>query len=223
MMGSPATVGDAQEHPRHRVTVGSFRLDRTLVTVDAYNACVRSGACTAAGTEQRGTPGAGPEQNAFCNGPRADRGDHPINCVDWNQATAYCASLGERLPTEEEWEYAARGTDDRTYPWGMDAPSGQLCWNRLQGDDYAHAPGTCVVGAHPSGDSPFGAHDIVGNVWEWTSSAWSTGYDKPADPGAHVVRGGGWRDSKPSELRGANRNGSDTTDRVINLGFRCAR
>ncbi len=224
LMGSPDGVGDRQEHTQHQETVGPFRLDRNLVTVRANNACVHAGACEAPGTEQRGTPGAGPEQNAFCNGAHADRGDQPINCVDIAQATAYCAWVNERLPTEEEWEYAARGPDDRKYPWGAALPSEQqLCWNRLKGEDYAHAPGTCAVGTHQSVDSAFGVHDMVGNLWVWTSTRWSPAYDKPLDPIAHVVRGNGWRDRNPSELRGASRNGSDDTDRVINLGIRCAR
>jgi formylglycine-generating enzyme required for sulfatase activity len=223
LMGSPDNVGAKQEHPQHKVTLNPFQLDRTLVTVNAYDACVRGGSCSPAGNEQRGTPGAGPEQNAFCNGSHPDRGDHPINCVDFSQATAYCASQGERLPTEEEWEYVARGPSDRTYPWGEDAPAGQLCWNRLRGEDYAHAEGTCPVGAHPSGDSPFGIADIVGNVWEWTSSVLTVPYGGQEDNTARVVRGGGWRDSEPSEVRGANRNASNLPDRVVNLGFRCAR
>ena len=222
-MGSPDGAGNPQEHPRHRVTVAPFALDLTLVTVGAYRACVGSGACTAAGTEQHGTPFAGPEQNAFCNGPRTDRDDHPINCVEWSQAVAYCNWAGKRLPSEEEWEYAARGPDDRAYPWGADAPSSRVCWSRVTGDDFAHAKGTCPVGAYPAGDSAFGVHDMVGNVWVWTSSVWSPAFDKPLDPSARVVRGGGWRDSNPSEFRSANRNGSDLPDRVINLGFRCAK
>jgi eukaryotic-like serine/threonine-protein kinase len=223
LMGWPDGVGAAQEHPQHEVSVHAFDLDRTLVTAGAYEACVRSSACAPAGNEQRGTPGAGVEQNAFCNASRADRRDHPVNCVDFSQATAYCAWAGKRLPTEEEWEYAARGSEGRLYPWGSEAPSGQLCWNRLTGQDYAHASGTCPVGAFPAGDSPVGVHDIAGNVWEWTSSVLTPRYGAPGNVGARVVRGGGWRDSNPSEVRGANRNGSDRTDRVVNLGFRCAR
>ncbi len=223
MMGSPDTAGAPREHPRHRVTVSPFQLDLNLVTVSAYAVCVRSAACLPAGSEQRGTPGAGPEQDAFCNGAHPERADHPINCVDWDQAAAYCRWAGRRLPTEEEWEYTAKGPDDRTYPWGSEAPSGQLCWNRLRGGDYLHALGTCPVGAYPSGAAASGAHDVVGNVWEWTASVWSRAYDQPGDTTARVVRGGGWRDSDPSEFRGANRNGSYVTDRVVNLGFRCAR
>lgn len=223
MMGSPASVGEAQEHPQHPVTVAAFRLDQTLITVNAYNECVRAGKCTAAGAEQRGTPGAGRDQDAFCNGAHPERGDHPINCVDFAQASAYCAKVGKRLPTEEEWEYAARSPDDRAYPWGSEAPGPQLCWNRLRGEDYAHALGTCAVGAFPSGDSASGVKDMVGNVWVWTSSSWKPAYDAPADDTARVVRGGGWRDTSPAEFRGANRNGSYVTDRVVNLGFRCAK
>jgi formylglycine-generating enzyme required for sulfatase activity len=223
VMGSPEGVGARQEHPAHTVTVPAFELDATLVTVSAYAACVRSGACTPAGNSQRGTPGASVAEDAFCNGSHPERADDPINCVDWSQAVAYCASVGKRLPTEEEWESAARGPDDRLYPWGQAAPSTQVCWNRLQGEDYAHAGGTCAVGSHPTGDSGFGAHDMVGNVWVWTSTVWIPAYDAPRDPTARVVRGGGWRDADPAVLRGANRNGSDLPDRVINLGFRCAK
>jgi formylglycine-generating enzyme required for sulfatase activity len=222
LMGSAPGVGDPQEHPRHGVSVRAFRLDRALVTVSDYGACVRAGACSPAGTEQRGTPGAGADQDAFCNAERADRASHPINCVDFEQASAYCRWVGERLPTEEEWEWAARGPDDRTYPWGVEAPSAQLCWNRLSGEDYAHALGTCPVGAYPAGDSAQGVHDLVGNVWEWTSSVWTRAYGGPLDASARVVRGGGWRDARAAEFRGANRNGSNLPDRVVNLGFRCA-
>jgi formylglycine-generating enzyme required for sulfatase activity len=221
-MGSPDGIGAPQEHPQHAVTIKTFELDRDLVTVRAYDDCVRAGACSTPGTEQRGAPDSA-EQRAFCNGGHEDRADHPITCVDFRQASSYCAWAGKRLPTEAEWEYAAKSPGGREYPWGETPPSDQLCWKRLGADDYAHAGGTCAVGAYPSGNSAFGAHDMVGNVWVWTSTPFTPAYDKPADPIAHAVRGGGWRDANPSEFRGANRNGSDDTDRVVNLGFRCAR
>jgi formylglycine-generating enzyme required for sulfatase activity len=168
VMGSESIYAD--EKPVHRVTVAAFSMDVTDVTTAAYGACVRAGKCS--------EPGAGD----YCNWGKGDRQNHPINCVDWNQATAYCAYAGKRLPTEEEWEYAARGTDGRTYPWGNEAPSNQLCWNR-----GASKEGTCVVGSHPSGASPFGLQDMAGNVWQWTSSNYCPypgSKDPPAKPGA---------------------------------------
>jgi formylglycine-generating enzyme required for sulfatase activity len=111
-------------------------MDRTEVTVSAYAACVASGKCTPA---YKGGP---------CNAGVAGRESHPINCVYWNQADAYCKAQGLRLPTEEEWEYAATGGDGRTYPWGEAAPSNQLCWGG-EGNDLGkgNRRSTCAVGS----------------------------------------------------------------------------
>jgi hypothetical protein len=117
MMGSDD--GYANEKPVHRVSVAGFAMDVTEVTTAAYTACVRAGRCSAAGTDE------------LCNYGHSDKNNHPINCVDWDQATAYCGSVGKRLPTEEEWEYAARGTDGRKYSWGNEEPGTRACWNRL--------------------------------------------------------------------------------------------
>src|SRR5262249_12710325 len=129
------------------------------------------------------------EISPYCN--RADRGDHPVNCVDWNQAATYCRSSGRRLPTEAEWEYAARGSDGRLYPWGNEPPDarrlnacGRECvafGKRLgreframyDGDDGWET--TSPVGSFPAGASPFGALDMAGNVWEWTAD-WGGSY-----------------------------------------------
>lgn len=189
---------------KHSERVGAFEMDVTEVTVAAYTACVNAGRCTPANTG-----------NDFCNWGKSDRANHPINCVDWDQATAYCAWAGKRLPSEQEWEYAARGTDGRTYPWGETTPGSQLCWDG-EGSDLGkgNRQSTCPVGSYPRGDSPFGLHDMAGNVWEWTSSG---------EGAARVFRGGGWSFDISSLVRATNRVRGTPTDRSLHVGFRCAR
>ena len=176
--------------------VGPYCLDVTEVTVGAYGECVADGKC------------------AKVKG--GERADHPVVNVDWHEATAYCGWAGKRLPTEEEWEWAARGGERGTnYPWGNEAPGRQLCWFRT-GDDRS-APGfgsTCPVGSFPAGNSPAGIMDLAGNVWEWTSST--------ADE-RRVSRGGGWFDDYPGSVSAANRYRSSPGSRGYGLGFRCAR
>jgi formylglycine-generating enzyme required for sulfatase activity len=171
-----------------------FCLDRTEVTVAAYGTC--SG-CTA------------PNTGGACNWGVAGRGDHPINCVDWNQAVAFCASRGARLPTEAEWHLAAAGTDGREYPWGNAPPSDQLCWSGA-----GARTGTCAVGSFPSGRSPYGAEDLSGYVAEWTSTS---------EGASRVFRGGGWDDYDAAGVRTAFRNRGAPASWVSDLGFRCAR
>ena len=209
-MGSPDGVGVSDERPQHPVHVAAFEMDRNEVTVAAYDACVRAGGCT---------PAAGDDVSRFCNEGHADRANHPINCVDWNQAEAFCRWAGKRLPTEEEWEYAARGTEGREWPWGAAPPSvGQLCWNR-----WKTLQGTCAVGSFAASDSPLGLRDMAGNVWEWTSSGYSTDYTHPPDLAPRVNRGGCWYDTNPSYLRSAHRDRNANNEGSDYLGFRCAR
>ena len=194
------TMGDDKTTDKSGdVKVAAFCMDRTEVTVTAYAACVKAGGCTPANT------------GSFCNAGVAGRQNHPINCVDWNQAEAYCQAQGLRLPTEEEWEYAARGTDGRLYPWGNAAPSNQLCWNRS-----GHSNSTCAVGAYPKDRSPFGLVDMAGNVSEWTSSLYS---DSDSN---RVFRGGSGRFGHPSDVRSAARDRFDPSVLYGLLGFRCA-
>lgn len=145
------------EQPIRQVQVDAFWMDETEVTVGAYAACVANGACS--------EPGRG----GSCNWMMAGREDHPVNCVSWFQATEYCTWTGEgtkRLPTEAEWEKAARGTDVRTYPWGdTPAPS---CGHVIM---YERTAGcgmntTWAVGNKPLGVAPDGAQDMAGNVQE---------------------------------------------------------
>jgi formylglycine-generating enzyme required for sulfatase activity len=208
-MGSPDGEGASDERPQHAVRVAAFEMDRHEVTVLAYDACVRAGRCTRA---------PGEDVSRFCNEGHADRALHPINCVDWNQADAFCRWAGKRLPTEEEWEYAARGSAGREWPWGAAPPSAQLCWNR-----WKMLQGTCAVASFPEGDSPLGLQDMAGNVWEWTSSGYSADYGHPPDLAARVNRGGCWYDTDPAYVRAAHRDRNRTTERSDYLGFRCAR
>jgi formylglycine-generating enzyme required for sulfatase activity/serine/threonine protein kinase len=213
--------GDSDEKPVHDVTVATFEMDKTEVTVAAYRACVEARNCT---EPDRYDATGGWKQ--YCNFGRRDRDEHPINCVDWSQVTAYCASAGKRLPTEEEWEYAARGTDARKFPWGSAAPSSQLCWKRYD-LSTSRGEGTCAVGSHGSGNTPQGLEDMAGNVWEWTSSKYcpytDSGHDSKKCAESRVSRGGSWDDVVPSLVRGAFRSRFVPSFRDYYLGFRCAR
>lgn len=205
MMGS--ADGLAAEKPVHRVHVNGFSMDVTEVTVSAYQACVSAGGCTPAATDSK-----------LCNGGKSEKGNHPINCVTWDQATAYCGWAKKRLPTEEEWEYAARGKDGRKYPWGNDAPGDQLCWDR-----WLSGAGTCVVGSYPAGRSPFGLQDMAGNVREWTASGFSEDYTENRTGIARVNRGGSWLGSRAKDVHTAIRIAFPPPHHDNDVGFRCAR
>jgi len=247
-MGSPDGVGDAEEHPQHEVMLSAYCIDRTEVTVKAYAECVAASGCSAAllTVSWIGYPAAAVKRDSrFCN--RDDRPDHPINCVDWNQATAYCAWAGKRLPSEAEWEHAARGSDGRIYPWGNQAPSanrlnacGSECVamaKRERARDFAKMydasdrwETTAPVGRFPDGASPFGALDMAGNVWEWTADR-SGPYTAAAAVDPHgapagafrVLRGGGWINDDVGQVRAAFRHRHEASVRLNHVGFRCAR
>ncbi|MBI4951443.1 MAG: SUMF1/EgtB/PvdO family nonheme iron enzyme [Myxococcales bacterium] len=201
-----ATDGRPDELGAPSGQVAAFCIDDIEVTVAAYRACVDSGACRP------------PTNGQFCNWARPDRDDHPVNCVAWDEADQYCRHVNERLPSEEEWEYAARGVDGRRYPWGDAHPEQQLCWKRLPGE-----LGTCIVGTHPAGDSLFGAHDMAGNVWEWTGSGYSADYSQPRDLSCRVIRGGSWMSDDAADVRAHSRDCGTFGARYDNVGFRCAR
>jgi formylglycine-generating enzyme required for sulfatase activity len=154
--------------------------------VAAYASCVRCGPCSSAATTADWPTipdDVRAKRSVSCNGGRTDRHDHPVNCVDWEQSGVFCRAQGKRLPTDEEWEWAARGEGQgRTYPWGNAAPDLQVCWSGKQERD-----GTCAVGSFPEGDAPGGIHDLAGNVSEWT-----TGYGEAGARGGHNHRGGNW-------------------------------
>lgn len=203
--------------------VEAFSLDRLEVTVEDFAQCVSSEGCP---------PPAPPEgADAQCNWGRADRTKHPMNCIDQSLAQTYCRWLKKRLPTEWEWEWAARGqTRGTAFPWGNEAPDAQLCWKQA---------GTCAVGTHPTGAAPGGLEDLAGNVAEWTS--WQprpapapTSDDAPREDGPRVVyyddaelgatlaRGGGWSSAGEADVR-ADAHPVDPVAAGSAIGFRCAR
>jgi len=193
------------------VTVQPFSLDATEVTVDAYAACVQSGQCTADHLGETTMNGIAFFASPLCNYGVSGRGNHPVNCVDWGQAATYCHAQGKRLPTQEEWEWAARGgAEGRTYPWGNAAPDFQPCWSGI-----TKRASTCPVGSNSSGDAPGGIHDLAGNVWEWTSSNMG--------PDNRVIRGGAWTNTDAQGLTVANTNGAHPPWHTEALGMRCAR
>jgi formylglycine-generating enzyme len=194
------------------VTVQPFCLDLTEVTAAAYGACVRSGGCTADHPGQATPDGKGYGRDTTCNYGVAARAGHPMNCVDWTQSNAFCRARGARLPTEEEWEWAARGGPERRrYPWGDDEPHDQACWS----GGSTEQTGTCTVGSHPAGDARGGIHDLAGNVYEWTSSVFGAF--------SRVYRGGSWNLVDDTLLRSGCRDGITPAYRSGTLGFRCAQ
>lgn len=233
--------GEPDEHPAHRVTVKAFYLDRTEVTNEAYSACVKAKKC-----------GAHYEKSAQLNGFGSDRGfrgpRQPVSAIGWYDAEAYCAFVGHRLPTEAEWERAARGDDGRRYPWGDEEPT------------PAHARyrsgQTADVGSFSQGAGPYGHLDLAGNVWEWVADPYDplayrrhrageghvptcseavaayvelkaegkqgfTGSNPIPTECEYVLRGGAFN-YFPGGLRSTNRVHHEPTARLVMSGFRCA-
>jgi len=219
MMGSD--TGSSDEQPIHQVTVPDFEMTMTEVTVMQYAACVDAGACTAADT------------GSYCNWEVAGREDHPINCVDWYQAVDFCNWAGGRLPSEAEWEYAARSEgQDIIYPWGDETAT---CDYAVMHDDVNNGGcrqnRTWSVCSKPAGNTDQGLCDMAGNVDEWVQDWYHNSYTgAPADGSAwespsgdyRVLRGGSWRNNADG-LRRSTRNRNYPTARNYNHGFRCAR
>jgi formylglycine-generating enzyme required for sulfatase activity len=215
------------DRPAHGVTLTrAFYMDRTEVSVDAWNTCVGAGTCTQRTTHLRKAV----QNNYGCNSEK-DRSSHPANCVDRMQAAAYCAFVKKRLPTEAEWELAARGTDQRPYPWGTTGPTtcAQAVASGMSGG-CGDRKGTSPVGSAREGASPFGALDMAGNVWEWVADDYaaypSVDVTNPLvseSPGSRgVVRGGSW-DYGATALRVTYRLPVPADSGNASIGFRCAK
>lgn len=209
MMGSED--GGSNEQPVHEVCFNEpFWIDQTEVTRVQYQQCVDAGECETT-----------PDSNYYSAEP-----DQPINRVTWFQAEAYCAWRDARLPTEAEWEYAARGPDALVYPWGDEFVSSYVVWSENSGNE------TAPVGSNPAGASWVGALDMSGNVWEWTSTIYED-YPYNAEDGREqdtgdsadvrrVLRGGSFYESTYI-LRAADRYGGNPIVTYDFSGFRCAR
>ena len=236
-VGSEDGDANANEKPVHPVKVASFCLDKTEVTVADYGTCVAAARCS----EPEAYRALRGDFRQACNWRHPEgRQNHPVNCVDFVQATAFCAWAGRRLPTEEEWEYAARaGAEGRKYPWGNTAPDSSrlnACGTECQPNLVAKRffgvtpmypasdgwPETAPVGSFPAGASKHGVLDLAGNVWEWTAT-WYAAYDGSSREDKRVLRGGSWGGGDPRTERATNRFRLEPNARAQFLGFRCAR
>jgi formylglycine-generating enzyme required for sulfatase activity len=190
MMGcSPGdTECDSDEKPAHSETVSLFYMDATEVTQAQY----------------RQAMGTNPSHFSGCE-------NCPVESVDWNQARDYCSRVGKRLPTEAEWEYAARGGTTGARYGDLDA----IAWYSKNSGSKTHPVGQKQPNA-------YGLYDMLGNVYEWTSDGWSDNYNASRSADRRVVRGGSWG-STPRTVRASGRGGGDPSNRFNYVGFRCSR
>jgi formylglycine-generating enzyme required for sulfatase activity len=210
VMGCDVGECEADELPLHRVTISAFSIDRTEVTQGAYEACVAAGTCA----------------EPTCAYDPGTSTDYPVACVRHADAADYCAFVDKRLPTEAEWERAARG-NDRRYPWGNQKPD---C---TRANAFGCAGQAQPVDLHPDGDSPFGAADMAGNVSEYVADFYDPGYyavspaiDPPGPPEDNAptrIRRGGAYSGGDETLATFDRIQVGPNVRADNIGFRCAR
>lgn len=243
--------------PAHKVTLNPYCIDIFEVTSGDYKACSDKGECKRALVrptypKAKGATDKDHERrlDAFaplCNFGKTEKDSHPINCVTWEMANNYCSVRNKRLPTEAEWEFAARGSDGRAFPWGDDPPDqtrmnacGTECtaWEaaaklrltpRMYDADDGFA-GTSPVGTFPAGKTQQGLMDMVGNVWEWTADGFRTytaedavNPSVPEEDGHRVIRGGAFNGGVLAWLNPAYRYHQDVNAAVHAIGFRCAK
>lgn len=209
----------SNDRPRNTRKIARFFLDDKEVTVAQYRECLTSGPCTIPHT---GSMNGQPQK---CNYASAGFDNSPVNCVDLNQANAYCKWKGKRLPTEAEWEYAAIGNSQFKYAFGDAFMADRLCFNKSDTCSVASFGKTYQGTVVASGERGF--YDLNGNVWEWTSSEfcpYMVNQTVFTCGGAkYAVRGASGFDTDPKVLRATVRLGNAPTDWFQNLGFRCAR
>ena len=210
------TLGDDEDSPRREIFLEAFYLDTFEVTLRRYGAFLKS-------TGNQKLPEDWPE------GAIGAVGDLPVVGVDWHHADAYCRWAGKRLPTEAEWEKAAGGGDGRKYPWGNDKPTSDRARFSITSQNSVYRGGVAPVGKYPKGASPFGVHDLAGNVAEWVNDWYSENVSSaethnpkgPETGTAKVLRGGGWYDPA-ARITTTKRMFADPAHRDDATGFRCA-
>ncbi len=215
VMGSDGTQALEDERPSHRVWLDAFSIDLYEVTTAQYAAFL-----TAA---KRAVPW---QWNTV---DLAQHGDRPVVGVDWRDAEAFCTWSGKRLPTEAEWEKAARGTDARLYPWGNQAPTSALA-NFALGARFSYNQVLLPVRSHEAGKSPYGLYHMAGNAYEWVQDWYGTNYYEtspernppgPSQGQFKVLRGGSWSDL-PKYLLTYGRFKLPPETKNSYTGFRCA-
>lgn len=230
---------DDDEYPYFTVRLSTYKIGRYEVTVGEYQKCVEAGACNNNGDEMHYGAIADGSDPIYtdCNLGVVGKENHPMNCVTWYGAKAYCEWLGQRLPTEAEWEKAARGTDGRKYPWGNEPAAScdyAVMFDNHAGGSGCGTGGTMPVGSKKAGKSLYGLYDMGGNVWEWVNDWYGENSymtilaDNPQGPvsgSCRVLRGGAWDGSYGGRLRVSDRSGDGTPGGGYgagHIGFRCA-
>ena len=233
-MGALDANAEDDEKPDHQVTMSAFWMDKLEVTNAMYLLCVQAGACEPPAEFKS------EHHDTYFN--TEEYADFPVIYVTWGDATDYCSWAGKRLPTEAEWEHAARGDDFRNFPWGDERPGAVQANFNYQIRDITR------VGSFPAGASPYGILDMSGNVWEWVSDFYDASYytsaavSNPTGPVAavgyghrHTIRGGSYQDAEKNvrvSARGFS-NGPDPDaadmesveykgESSFKIGFRCA-
>jgi formylglycine-generating enzyme required for sulfatase activity len=229
------SVADSDEKPQHKVYLDAFWIDRNEVTNAQFALCMADGACRPKVYERSAT-------TFIPYAVHPDYQDYPALLYEADVAAAYCQWAGRRLPTEAEWEKAARGTDGRLYPWGevrdCSKANSYACNHDPEGNDptrprcgYSASCRTTRVSAYPEGASPYGVLNMAGNVWEWVADWYSPDYysnsptSNPTGPtqGEFRVRRGGGSTSLPQDLRVTSRaSGKPIHYFDGQMGFRCA-